>query len=151
MSLRLSDKGHRAAAMYAKGERMVDICHALKCSDKLVYRSIGIAGVPVRSKVDTAARRAEIVRMYGEGMTVAAIARQLGIHYSTASEAIANVRVKPISLRSWRDKMGLRLGVLDEVTPDALAVIAKKIKRGETILACMARLIVQDGCRDKKE
>lgn len=138
--------------MYQDGARIVDICAALGCSDTTVYRALEIEGVPVRSRAgERQDRRARVVDMYMSGMTVSAISKAMGIQCKTVSGDLSGIKRRPLNPKYVRDKLGLSLGVGADVTPDALDIIARKIRRGETILSCMARLIVQDGCRDKKE
>lgn len=96
--------------------------------------------------------RDELIRSgFRNGMSRKELAGMFGVSYQVAALAVSGMRNKPPSVAYLRSKLAHRLGGWSDISPELFDFLLRKIKRNETILACMARLVVQGNCSNKKE
>ena len=88
--------------------------------------------------------RDAIRMMYADGVRHVVISRRLGVSVAVVARAVRDMpRVRVLTVARAIRGAGYRFGSSGSVGPDCMAVVAAKIRGNETILDCMARLVVQ--------
>ena len=94
-------------------------------------------------------RREIAIAMRESGATLNDIASRVKASKTTVHMWCGNMQ-RPITVKRASDsRNGFRLGKWSSMTDPAMAVVAKEIRGRETVIACMARLIV--AMSEKKE
>ena len=94
-------------------------------------------------------RRERAIAMRADGMTLQQIARSIRASKSTVHRMVGDMK-RPMTVKramDWRN--GFALGKWSSMTDPAMAVVQKEIRGDETVIACMARLVV--AMSEKKE
>lgn len=96
-------------------------------------------------------RRNRIAMMRANGWTISQISEVEGI----GKKGVWHYTKDMPKVWKWTPQRahnkGMRLGGWKHVTNDALEVIAKEMRGNETIIACMARLVVAMSEKEKEE
>lgn len=95
-------------------------------------------------------RKDAIIAAYRNGRSKAAIARAFDVSYKTVEWALRSEPRRLMTIVQATRGAGYRLGTKMDIDVDCMDVVRKNIKRDETIIACMARLVVQYGERRPK-
>jgi transposase-like protein len=142
----MTPRQRQAADLYANGATIADICRTVGCTEKLVYPALKLAGVPLRPKPNVPEMRAKVLRMFRDGMRICDIIRTTGITSNRVNWYLKDEpRTRKTTVAACRASRLYPLGKWDSMTDAAMAIVAAKIKGKETVIACMARLIVQNG------
>lgn len=87
---------------------------------------------------------AQIIEMYLGGMQKQQIATALAMSLNRVCYALQGQHCnKPITVKRALASRKWRIGTSDDVSDAAMAIVVKKLRGNETIISCLARLVVQ--------
>jgi DNA-binding CsgD family transcriptional regulator len=140
----ITERDAKIVAMYKAGKTRAEIIAELPTTRGVVQRAL--YGMERHPNEKTLERRATSIRMYRDGMKIIDIARKLKVKHDVIRHDLKDEpRRRQTTVKHCRKSGGYHLGQWSHMTDAAMAIVAAKIKGNETVIACMARLIVQNG------